>query len=141
MFRNGLIEPNSVDMKEEDMLSKVWFSVIISSVVLAMVLVFVIIFFLTRRLLLSKESNFFGIYVGNKRSYLFGTIAHNGCLYLVTETRSNGAILGTPVSLKATVGLPHRMSTSLLPHLNGKKDDGSFWIDRTKNQNSVNGSW
>ncbi|XP_065215201.1 protein sax-3-like [Planococcus citri] len=115
--KNGLLEPNSLDIKEEDVLSKIWFFVIISSVALAMLLVLVAVFFLTRRLLLSKESNFF-------------------------ETRSNGAILGTPVSLKTSVGvgLPHRMSASLLPHLNMKKDDASFWIDKTKNENCVNES-
>lgn len=53
------------------------------------------------------------------------------------ETRSNGAILGTPVSLKATVGLPHPISASLLPPLNSRKEDASFWIDGSKSQNYI----
>jgi len=62
-------------------------------------------------------------------------------LTVLTETRSNGAILGTPVSLKTTVGPPHPISASLLPPLNNRKEDPSFWIDEFKSKNYINENW
>lgn len=61
--------------------------------------------------------------------------------FSVLETRSNGAILGTPVSLKATVGLSHPTAASLLPSLNIKKGDSSFWIDGSKNKSYSSETW
>lgn len=61
--------------------------------------------------------------------------------FSVSETRSNGAILGTPVSLKTTVGLSHPTAASLLPSLNIKKGDSSFWIDASKGKSYSSDTW
>lgn len=118
MDNNDLTETNSIDMKNSDFFSEPWFFILLTSMILVMVLLFIAMFLVRRKQLNSKKSSFF-------------------------ETRSNGAILGTPVSLKATVGLPHPISASLLPPLNSRKEDASFWIDGSKSQNyiSENSSW
>lgn len=46
-------------------------------------------------------------------------------MYFLADSRSNGGILATPLSLKAAVGLPHPMSAALVPH----PHDSTLWIE------------
>lgn len=46
-----------------------------------------------------------------------------------TESRSNGAVLATPLSLKAAVGLPHPLAN----HLNHTNNESTLWIESRGN--------
>lgn len=46
-----------------------------------------------------------------------------------TESRSNGGVLATPLSLKAAVGLPHPLSNPLNHHNN----ESTLWIENRTN--------
>ncbi|KAF6206552.1 hypothetical protein GE061_017786 [Apolygus lucorum] len=83
-----------------DFLTETWFMALLGSMVAVMLLLFTAMMLVRRRQLLTKKSS-------------------------LPDSRSNGGILATPLSLKAAVGLPHPMSAALVPH----PHDSTLWIE------------
>ncbi|KAK9503659.1 hypothetical protein O3M35_010174 [Rhynocoris fuscipes] len=86
---------------QNDFLTETWFMALLGSMVAVMLLLFGAMLLVRRRQLLTKKTTLPG------------------------NSRSNGGILATPLSLKAAVGLPHPMSTALVPH----PHDSTLWIE------------
>ncbi|XP_024084741.1 protein sax-3-like [Cimex lectularius] len=84
-----------------DFLTETWFMALLGSMVAVMLLLFAAMLLVRRRQLLTKKTTLPG------------------------NSRSNGGILATPLSLKAAVGLPHPMSTAMVPH----PHDSTLWIE------------
>lgn len=59
-YSNGLIETNSVGLKDNDFLSEPWFFILLTSMILVMTLLFATMFFVRRKQLSAKKSSFFG---------------------------------------------------------------------------------
>ncbi|CAH1404067.1 unnamed protein product [Nezara viridula] len=81
-----------------DFLTETWFMALLGSMVAVMFLLFGAMLLVRRRQLLSKKTT-------------------------LPDSRSNGGILATPLSLKAAVGLPH--PTAMVPH----PHDSTLWIE------------
>ncbi|KAJ9575392.1 hypothetical protein L9F63_025657, partial [Diploptera punctata] len=98
-----------------DFLTETWFIALLGSMVAVMVLLFAAMLLVRRRQLLTKKSTLTNL-----------------------DSRSNGGVLATPLSLKSGTGLPHPLTTptphSSLPH------DSSLWIENRPNcwRNSEN---
>ncbi|PSN52194.1 hypothetical protein C0J52_06109 [Blattella germanica] len=98
-----------------DFLTETWFIALLGSMVAVMVLLFAAMLLVRRRQLLTKKSTLTNL-----------------------DSRSNGGVLATPLSLKSATGLPHPLTTptphSSLPH------DSSLWIENRPNcwRNSEN---
>lgn len=91
-------------MSGSDFLTETWFIALLGSMVAVMVLLFAAMLLVRRRQLLSKKSTLPNLH----------------------DSRSNGGVLTTPLSLKAAVGLPHPLANAShgsLPH------DSSLWIE------------
>ncbi|XP_068082136.1 roundabout homolog 2-like [Anabrus simplex] len=93
-----------------DFLTETWFIALLGSMVAVMVLLFAAMLLVRRRQLLTKKSTLPGLH----------------------ESRSNGGVLATPLSLKAAIGLAHpsnATSHSSIPH------DSSLWIENRPGPN------
>ncbi|KAK6638440.1 hypothetical protein RUM44_008869 [Polyplax serrata] len=90
-----------------DFLTETWFIALLGSMVAVMVLLFAAMLLVRRRQLELKKSTFPGLH----------------------ESRSNGAVLATPLSLKAAVGLPHPLAN----HLNHTNNESTLWIESRGN--------
>ncbi|GLH09012.1 Neuroglian [Gryllus bimaculatus] len=91
-------------MSGSDFLTETWFIALLGSMVAVMVLLFAAMLLVRRRQLLSKKTTLPNLH----------------------DSRSNGGVLATPLSLKAAVGLPHPLANAShvsLPH------DSSLWIE------------
>lgn len=114
-----------------DFLTETWFIALLGSMVAVMVLLFAAMLLVRRRQLQMKKSTLPGLH---------GTLINFEALInfielillktnFFLESRSNGAVLATPLSLKAAVGLPHPLANSL----NNSNNESTLWIESRAN--------